>query len=69
MIQTETLVETNEKIRLCVLVDFDTGVARAVVREDGAGDSKTMSVLVEEDIAVIFDELSKTVRQVLKGTE
>ncbi len=43
--------------RLRIFVDFNTGVTRAVVGEDGTSNSKAMSVLVEEDVTLVFDKL------------
>lgn len=49
--------------RLCILVDFNTRVTRAVVGVYGAGNSKTMCILVKENIALVFNELKGVVRK------
>lgn len=43
--------------RLLVVVELDTRVRRAGVGVDGAGGSETLAILVEDDVAIILDEL------------
>lgn len=40
-----------------LVVELDTGVGRAGVGVDGAGSGETLGVLVEDNVAIILDEL------------
>jgi hypothetical protein len=45
------------KRALFLFFEFDTGIASTIVREYGAGGSEAVGVLVENDRALIFNEL------------
>lgn len=40
-----------------LVVELDTGVGRAGVGVDGAGGGETLGVLVEDNVAIVLDEL------------